>query len=120
MRSDARFWTYVRDSRPAGDTAPAAVWFSYSPDRKGEHPQRHLAKFRGVLQADAFAGFNKLYDGGAIQEAPCMAHTSGKNIFRETRAIYRASHPQGSDQKTQWPDGDLACLGSRLMCTHRQ
>ena len=74
----ARFWTYVRDSRPAGDTAPAAVWFSYSPDRKGEHPQRHLAKFRGILQADAFAGFNKLYEGGAIQEAPCMAHIRRK------------------------------------------
>ncbi len=74
----ARFWTYVRDSRPAGDNAPAAVWFSYSPDRKGEHPQRHLAKFRGILQADAFAGFNKLYEGGAIQEAPCMAHIRRK------------------------------------------
>jgi len=74
----ARFWTYVRDSRPAGDTAPAAVWFSYSPDRKSEHPQRHLAKFRGILQADAYAGFNKLYEGGAIQEAPCMAHIRRK------------------------------------------
>lgn len=74
----ARFWTYVRDSRPAGDTAPAAVWFSYSPNRKGEHPQRHLAKFRGILQADAFAGFNKLYEGGAIQQAPCMAHIRRK------------------------------------------
>jgi hypothetical protein len=74
----ARFWTYVRDSRPAGDTAPAAVWFSYSQDRKSEHPQRHLAKFRGILQADAYAGFNKLYEGGAIQEAPCMAHIRRK------------------------------------------
>jgi transposase len=74
----ARFWTYVRDSRPAGDQAPAAVWFSYSPDRKSEHPQRHLAKFRGILQADAYAGFNKLYEGGAIQEAPCMAHIRRK------------------------------------------
>jgi hypothetical protein len=74
----ARFWTYVRDSRPSGDTAPPAVWFSYSPDRKGEHPQRHLAKFRGILQADAFAGFNKLYATGAIQEAPCMAHIRRK------------------------------------------
>ena len=74
----ARFWTYVRDSRPSGDTAPPAVWFSYSPDRKGEHPQRHLAKFRGILQADAFAGFNKLYATGTIQEAPCMAHIRRK------------------------------------------
>jgi len=73
-----RFWTYVRDSRPAGDAAPAAVWFSYSPDRKGEHPQRHLAKFRGILQADAYSGFNKLYEGGLIQEAPCMAHIRRK------------------------------------------
>ncbi len=74
----ARFWTYVRDSRPSGDAAPPAVWFTYSPDRKGEHPQRHLANFRGVLQADAYAGFNKLYEDGAIQEAPCMAHIRRK------------------------------------------
>lgn len=74
----ARFWTYVRDSRPAGDTAPPAVWFTYSPDRKGEHPQRHLAKFRGILQADAYSGFNKLYEDGLIQEAPCMAHIRRK------------------------------------------
>src|SRR5271165_2181782 len=51
-----RFWTYVRDNRPAGDKAAPAVWFAYSPNRKGEHPQRHLAKFEGILQADAFAG----------------------------------------------------------------
>jgi transposase len=74
----ARFWTYVRDGRPAGDTAAPAVWFSYSPDRKGEHPQRHLARFRGILQADAYSGFKKLYEDGAIQEAPCMAHIRRK------------------------------------------
>ena len=68
-----RFWTYVRDSRPAGDIAPPAVWFTYSPDRKGEHPQQHLASFRGILQADAYSGFNKLYEDGSIQEAPCKA-----------------------------------------------
>lgn len=73
-----RFWTYVRDSRPAGDNMPAAVWFTYSPDRKGEHPQRHLAEFRGILQADAYSGFNKLYEDGSIQEAPCMAHIRRK------------------------------------------
>ena len=74
----ARFWTYVRDSRPAGDAAPPAVWFTYSPDRKGEHPQRHLANFRGILQADAYAGFHQLYADGTIQEAPCMAHIRRK------------------------------------------
>jgi hypothetical protein len=50
----ARFWTYVHDNRPAGDQSPPAVWFIYSRDRRGEHPQRHLAKFRGILHADAF------------------------------------------------------------------
>jgi transposase len=84
----ARFWTYVRDGRPSGDSAPAAVWFTYSPDRKGEHPQRHLAKFRGILQADAYAGFNKLYEGGAIQEAPCMAHIRRK--FFELMAAHQS------------------------------
>jgi hypothetical protein len=56
------------------------VWFAYSPNRKGEHPQQHLAKFEGILQADAFAGFNKLYESGTIQQAPCMAHIR-RNFF---------------------------------------
>src|SRR5215467_2458494 len=69
-----RLWTYVRDDRPAGDTAAPAVWFTYSPDRKGEHPERHLKKFRGTLQADAYAGFNQLYEDGRITQAACWAH----------------------------------------------
>jgi transposase len=69
-----RLWTYVRDDRPAGDTAAPAVWFAYSPDRKGEHPEQHLKKFRGTLQADAYAGFNQLYADGHIQQAACWAH----------------------------------------------
>jgi transposase len=73
-----RLWTYVRDDRPAGDTAAPAVWFAYSPDRKGEHPERHLEKFRGTLQADAYAGFNQLYENGRIQQAACWAHVRRK------------------------------------------
>jgi transposase len=69
-----RLWTYVRDDRPAGDTGAPAVWFAYSPDRKGEHPAQHLEKFRGTLQADAYAGFNQLYEAGRIQQAACWAH----------------------------------------------
>lgn len=69
-----RLWTYVRDDRPAGDATPPAVWFAWSSNRRGEHPQRHLAHFRGVLQADAFAGFAPLYTNGTIQEAACWAH----------------------------------------------
>ena len=73
-----RLWTYVRDDRPAGDTAAPAVWFSYSPDRKCEHPQQHLRDFAGTLQADAYAGFNQLYENGRIQEAACWAHVRRK------------------------------------------
>ena len=54
------------------------MWFAYSADRRGEHPQQHLSTFRGILQADAYSGFNKLYEDGAIQEAPCMAHIRRK------------------------------------------
>jgi hypothetical protein len=71
-------WTYVRDDRPAGDTAAPAVWFAYSPDRKGEHPERHLQKFCGTLQADAYAGFNQLYENGRIEQAACWAHVRRK------------------------------------------
>jgi len=74
----SRLWTYVRDDRPAGDTASPAVWFAYSPDRKGEHPERHLEKFRGTPQADAYAGFNQLYENGRIEQAACWAHVRRK------------------------------------------
>ena len=73
-----RLWTYVRDDRPAGDATPSAVWFAYSPDRKGEHPQAHLSKFTGTLQADGYAGFAQLYEAGKIQEAACWAHARRK------------------------------------------
>jgi transposase len=69
-----RLWVYVRDDRPAGDTAPRAAWFAYSPDRGGEHPQEHLRGFRGALQADAYAGWPKLYATGKVQEVACWAH----------------------------------------------
>jgi transposase len=49
-----RLWTYVRDDRNAGSVMAPAVWFAYSPDRKGVHPQTHLVGFSGVLQADAY------------------------------------------------------------------
>jgi transposase len=74
----ARLWTYVRDDRPTGDTAAPAVWFAYSPDRKGDHPQQHLRGFTGTLQADGYAGFNRLYEGGQVQEAACWAHVRRK------------------------------------------
>jgi transposase len=77
-----RLWTYVRDDRPfAGPDPPAAVFF-YSRDRGGEHPEQHLAGFAGLMQADAYAGFNRLYEAdrkaGPIVEAACWAHARRK------------------------------------------
>jgi transposase len=74
----ARLWTYVRDDRPAAEDTPPAVWFAYSEDRKGEHPKQHLSSFSGMLQADGYAGFHHLYEGGRIIEAACWAHVRRK------------------------------------------
>lgn len=73
-----RLWAYVRDDRPAAGGDPPAVWYRYSPDRKGEHPQMHLRGFRGILQADAYSGFAPLYASGEIREAACWAHARRK------------------------------------------
>jgi transposase len=77
-----RLWTYVRDDRPfVGPDPPAAVFF-YSRDRGGEHPEQHLASYAGLMQADAYAGFNRLYEAnrkpGPIVEAACWAHARRK------------------------------------------
>jgi transposase len=80
-----RLWTYVRDDRPAGEDTVPAVWFSYSEDRKGEHPRQHLKNFKGALQADAYAGFHHLY-GDHIYEAACWAHARRK--FHEIHVIH--------------------------------
>src|SRR3712207_2738560 len=77
-----RLWAYVRDDRPFAGPAPSAVAFFYSADREGIHPERHLAGFAGILQADAYGGFNRLYDPkrepGPILEAACWAHARRK------------------------------------------
>jgi hypothetical protein len=73
-----RLWVYVRDDRPAASKDAPAVWFQYSPDRKGERPRSHLQSFHGILQADGYAGFDQLYEGGKILEAACWAHARRK------------------------------------------
>ena len=73
-----RLWVYVRDDRNSGSVAAPAVWFAYSPNRQGQHPQTHLADFSGVLQADAFAGYDKIFTDGRVKEAACMAHARRK------------------------------------------
>lgn len=83
-----RLWTYVRDGRPWGDTGPPAVLFRYSPDRKGERAQSHLLNFHGVLHADGYAGFDRIYQAGRITEAACWAHVRRKfyDIFESNRS----------------------------------
>jgi transposase len=75
-----QLWTYVRDERPAGGQVAPAVWFAYSSDRKGAHPQEHLQEFTGILQADGYAGYSKIYDGGRVVEAACWAHVRRKFV----------------------------------------
>src|SRR6476659_818814 len=74
----ARCWVYVKDDRPFGGSDPPAAMFYYSRDRRGEHPQAHLANYSGILQADAFGGYTKLYESqrspGLIREAACWVH----------------------------------------------
>jgi transposase len=73
-----RLWVYTRDDRPwSGPDPPAAVYF-YSPDRKAERPASHLETFRGVLQVDGYAGFERLTERGDIVLAACWAHTRRK------------------------------------------
>jgi transposase len=84
-----RLWTYVRDDRPFGGPDPPAAVYFYSADRTAIHPERHLAGYSGILQADAYAGFNTVYrpdrQGGAITEAACWAH--GRRKFFELADI---------------------------------
>ena len=82
-----RLWVYVRDDRPAASTDPPAAWYRYSPDRKGEHPRRHLGAFNGILQADAYGGWNGLYDSGRVSEAACWAHARRpwSDLYKEHR-----------------------------------
>jgi transposase len=78
----ARLWTYVRDDRPFGGRSPPAALFRFSRDRRGEHPQKHLAGWQGILQADAYTGFNALFGvaraPGPILPAFCWSHSRRK------------------------------------------
>lgn len=91
---EGRIWAYVRDPRPWSGTAPPAVAYHFSPNRKGEHPQKHLGAGKGILQADAYAGFKDLYlaegNGEArFREAACWAHLR--------RAFFEVEKETGSD-----------------------
>jgi len=69
-----RLWAYAIDDRGSGATTPPLVWYEFTTDRTGAHPQRQLANFTGYLQADGYAGYDKLYDTNRVTEVACWAH----------------------------------------------
>lgn len=83
-----RLWTYVRDERPHRSNEAPAVFYKYSPDRKGERPREHLKDYKGYLHADGYSGYDRLYDKGMITEVACMAHIRRKffDIHKATKS----------------------------------
>ena len=73
-----RLWGYLRDDRSAANQQPPAVWFGYSPNRKARWPAEHLHGYEGILQADAYVGYDALYADGKIVGAGCWAHVRRK------------------------------------------
>ena len=69
-----RLWAYAVDDRASGSLAPPLVWYRFTPDRTGAHPQKELTSFTGFLQADAYAGYDRLYQSGRVTEVACWAH----------------------------------------------
>jgi len=96
-----RCWVYVRDDLPFGGTEPPSAVFYYSRDRRGEHPQAHLAHYTGILQADAYSGYNHLYEPGRIPgvifAAFCWAHA--RRNFYELADIAAAAQRKAKGKK---------------------
>ena len=117
-----RCWVYVRDDKPFGGAGPPAAMFYYSRDRRGEHPQGHLAGYAGILQADAYDGYNKLYladrKPGPIQEAACWVHAADRSspwpISRRTPAQGR-----GQEGNPSLADRDRGRAPHRRAVRHR-
>ena len=112
----ARSWVYVRDDRPFGGLAPPAAVFYYSRDRRGEHPQAHLARYSGILQADAFGGYNKLYEPdrmpGPITEAACWAHYLGPDFIWSGRCRRQLS-PMTTTRRPPHKAGPIRATGGK-------
>jgi transposase len=69
-----RLWAYVVADRGCGASTPPLVWYRFTQDRTGAHPQAQLAGFKGFQQADGYAGYDKLYESGRVAEVACWAH----------------------------------------------
>jgi transposase len=99
-----RLWTYVRDDRPFGGPSPPAAIFYYSSDREGVHPNRHLASYAGILQADAYGGYGDLYKAvrrpGPITEAACWSH--GRRKFFVLADITKTADARSQNKHASW------------------
>jgi transposase len=99
-----RLWAYVRDDRPFGGKEAPAAFFEYSRNRAGEHPQRHLAGWTGIMQADAYDGYNALYAAtrrpAPVKEAGCWAHWRRKlfDLAKLTKAPIAAEAVRRMDE----------------------
>ena len=104
---DLRAFTHDRhrtvDDRPFGGAGAPAAMFYYSRDRTAVHPQAHLAAWRGVLQADAYGGYEQIYRSarpvGPILEAACWAHSRRK--FFELADIAAAARRKATGKTPQ-------------------
>lgn len=122
-----RLWAYVRDDAPfGGPSAPAALYY-YSPTRGGEHPERHLVSYSGLMQADAYSGYNTLYawprrhssgapaaGAGRIVEAACWAH--GRRKFFELAELQKAPVAKAIDYSLKRGDAFTRFLDDGRIC----
>jgi Transposase IS66 family len=107
-----RLWTYVRDDRPFGGPDPPAAAFFYSPDRGGEHPERHLATYAGLMQADAYAGFNRLYLAQGRTD-----HRGGLLGTRATQVLRSGAAAEGRRSRSRRSSASTPCSPSSVRST---
>ena len=115
-----RIWTYVRDDRPFGGQSPPAALYYASRDRRQEHPERHLKTFTGILQADAYGGYNPLFkvdrDPGPLTQALCWAHSRRKFFVL---ADIAANAKRGKQRRADLADGAGGRQTDRRPVRHR-
>ena len=131
-----RAWVYVRDDRPFGGADPPAVLFRASRDRSGDHPDEHLRGFTGILQADAYAGYNRLLASdrqpGPVVEAVCWAHARRKFFELADIAMSRRRGRNPAPRRSSQGDGITSiasepsvnphpvAVGRQVLCGIRQ
>lgn len=119
-------WTYVRDDRRFGGRAPPAALYYASRDRRQEHPTRHLQSFTGILQADAYSGYNELYDPSRAEDRSrprCVGRMPGgsSSSWQTSRPISGAARTPRQSLRSRWrrSSASMPCLTSSAASTGR-